>query len=401
MRTLSPRRALALISFSVLLATSTWFSGTAAAPVLNRLWRLTEIQGSWLTISVQIGFILGTFCYAALNLPDVFSARTVFFVSASLGALFNAGFAVLSQDLETALVFRFLTGITLAGVYPVGMKLVAQWHRRGLGWSLGVMLAALTLGTAFPYLLFALKVSPNWRYLLLISSGLAFVGGGLVKFFLPKGPFLREPAPFEPRMMFRIFQYREFRLQALGYFGHMWELYAFWSLSAAFLTASFHRTGSSLLESVPLLAFGAIGMGAVGCVSGGWMSRAWGETRVAQVSLLVSGVLCLASWWIFEQNGIFVAAAAILWGFFVISDSPQFSALAAKLCPSRYTGTALTVQNGIGFAITALAIQVTAWLGQTLGWKWAFLYLSLGPILGLVSLSRLRDKGILMRAKKK
>ena len=390
MRTLSPRKALALISFSVLLATSTWFSGTAAAPVLKELWRLSEVQASWLTVSVQLGFILGTFLYAALNLPDVFSTRTVFCVSASLAALFNGGFAALSYDLETALVFRFLTGITLAGVYPVGMKLIAQWHRTRLGWSLGVMLASLTAGTAFPYLLFAVGASPDWRHLLLISSGLALAGGGLVQFLLPQGPFLRETAAFEPRMMFRIFRYREFRLQAIGYFGHMWELYAFWSLGAAFLAASFSRSGSSLVDFVPLVTFGVIASGAAGCFAGGWISRTWGEKRVAQVSLCVSGALCLFSWWIFELDGWYVVMLAVLWGFSVIADSPQFSALAAEFCPARYTGTALTVQNGIGFAVTVLSIQVTAWLAQILGWKWAFLFLGLGPLLGLLSLSRLR-----------
>jgi MFS family permease len=390
MRTLSPRKALTLISFSVLLATSTWFSGTAATPILRELWRLSEFQCSWLTVSVQIGFILGTFLYAVLNLPDVFSVRAVFCISASLAALFNGGFALLSHDLETALIFRFLTGITLAGVYPVGMKLVAQWYRSRLGWSLGVMLAALTLGTAFPYLLFALGGAPDWRRLLLIASGLALAGGALVAFLLPQGPFLREPAAFEPRMVFRIFRYREFRLQAFGYFGHMWELYAFWSLTALFLTASFSRSGSPLVESVPSLTFGVIGAGAAGCLVGGWVSRNWGEKRVAQASLLVSGVLCGLSWWIFELQGGLVALIAVLWGFFVISDSPQFSALAVKFCPARYTGTALTIQNGIGFAVTVLSIQFTAWLAQTLGWKWAFMFLGLGPFLGFLSLSRLR-----------
>jgi MFS family permease len=386
----SPNRALGLISFSVLLATSTWFSGTAATPVLRELWTLTDVQCSWLTVSVQLGFILGTFLYALFNLPDLFPTRIVFFASAGLAALFNSGFALLSTDLNTSLAFRFLTGIALAGVYPVGMKLVAQWFRSGLGWRLGILLAALTLGTASPYLMFALGAAPGWRLLLLTASGLSLLGGCVVLFFVPQGPYLREAAVFEPRMALRIFFYREFRLQAFGYFGHMWELYAFWSLAAMYLTASFRRSGSSLGEYVPLLTFFVIAAGSAGCILGGWISRRAGERKVALVSLVVSGSLCGMSWWIFDQSAPIVAAGILFWGIFVIADSPQFSALAARHCPPRYTGTALTIQNGIGFGITVLSIQLTAGLGQTLGWKWAFISLAVGPLLGASALSRLR-----------
>ncbi len=379
-----------MISLSVLLTTSTWFSGTAATPVLRQLWGLSDVQGSWLTISVQVGFILGTFLYAVLNLPDVFPARIVFCVSAALAAAFNAGFALLAQDLSTALVFRFLTGITLAGVYPVGMKLVAQWFQSRLGWRLGIMLASLTLGTAVPYLLFALRTAPeDWRLLLVTASGFSLLGGGMVLFFVPQGPFLRKTAAFDPRMAFKIFRFRAFRLQALGYFGHMWELYAFWSLTAAYLTASFRHTGSRLVTSVPLLAFIVIAAGAFGCVLGGWISRRVGERAVALTSLGVSGILCALSWWIFEWDALFVIIAALIWGLFVIADSPQFSALAAQTCPPRYTGTALTIQNGLGFAITVISIQLTAWLAQLWGWKWAFFMLFIGPLMGAYALIKL------------
>jgi MFS family permease len=388
----SPNRALGLISVSVLLSTSTWFSGTAATPVLREAWALSDVQCSWLTVSVQLGFILGTFLYALSNLPDVFPTRSVFFVSAGLTALFNSGFALVSNGLAIALLFRFLTGITLAGIYPVGMKLVAQWFRSGLGWRLGILLAALTMGTATPYLMFALGAAPGWRLLLLIASGLSLLGGCLVLFFVPQGPYLREAAVFEPRMVFRVFRFREFRIQALGYFGHMWELYAFWSLVALYLAASFRGTGSVLADSVPLLTFFVIASGSVGCILGGWISRQAGERNVALMSLIASGSFCAVSWWLFEQEAAVVASAALVWGVFVIADSPQFSALAAKYCPPRYTGTALTIQNGIGFGITVLSIQLTAWLGQSLGWKWAFVALTAGPLLGTLTLRRLRRK---------
>jgi len=387
-----PNRALALISVSVLLSTSTWFSGTAAAPILRELWGLSDVQSSWLTISVQLGFILGTFLYALLNLPDVFPTRAVFFISATLTAIFNCGFAILSQDFPTSLAFRFLTGVTLAGIYPVGMKLVAQWFQAGLGWRLGVMLAALTLGTAFPYLMFALGAAPEWRLLLLSASGLTLLGGCVVLFLVPPGPFLSEAAVFEPRMVFRVFRLRAFRLQALGYFGHMWELYAFWSLVALYLNASFQHTGSGTVDSVPLLTFAVIAAGSLGCLLGGWISRGVGERAVALVSLGISGSLCAASWWLFEKDAMVVAAAALIWGMFVIADSPQFSALAARHCPPKYTGTALTIQNGLGFGITVLSIQLTAILGQHYGWRWAFAALVFGPILGISALLRLRSE---------
>ncbi len=389
MPSLTPNRALGSIAIAVLLATSTWFTGTAAAPLLQKIWNLSAVQGSWLTVSVQLGFITGTFLYAVLNLPDVFSPRRVFFVSSVLAGLFNAGFTVLSHSLAGALTFRFLTGVTLAGVYPVGMKLVAQWFRSSLGWGLGVMLAALTLGTAFPYLIFALGVNLDWRLLILSASGLSLAGGTLV-LLLPSGPFLRTTAPFDPHKAWSIFRDRSFRLQALGYFGHMWELYAFWSLAAAYLAASFRNSGSILQASVPLVTFAAIASGVVGCLIGGWISRRAGERKVALAALVVSGFLCAASWWLFERDGRWVVAAFLLWGAVVIADSPQFSALAAGFCPPRYTGTALTIQNGIGFAVTVLSIQVTAWLAQSIGWKWAFVFLAVGPLLGSTALLRLK-----------
>ncbi len=384
-----PNRALGLVSLAVLLASSTWFSGTAAAPVLRRIWTLTEVQSSWLTVSVQLGFIVGTFLYAVLNLSDIFKTRKVFFVSAAMGALWNAAFALVSQDFGLALVFRFLTGITLAGVYPVGMKIIAQWFRSKLGWRLGILVGALTLGTAFPYLIMALGADINWRWLMLIASGLSLSGGLIVLLGLADGPHLRESAPFNPRMVFEIFRHRRFRLQALGYFGHMWELYAFWSLVAAFLAAGFAQASSLWQNATPLLSFLVIGIGTLGCILGGWISRTVGEKKVALVSLILSAGFCLTSWALFELPPIFIAITVLIWGLVVISDSPQFSALAAQYCPPDYTGTALTIQNGIGFSITVISIQLTAWIAQSFGWRWAFVFLAIGPILGILSLIRL------------
>jgi len=385
-----PDKALLLISFSVLLASSIWFSGTAAAAGLKKIWTLSEVQSSWLTISVQLGFILGTFLYALLNMADIFKTRSVFFFSALLGAVFNAGFALISKALFGAVLFRFLTGITLAGVYPVGMKLVAQWFREKLGWRLGIMVGALTLGTAIPYLIFALGADFNWRHLMLLASLLSLAGGLIVKIGIPDGPYLTASPRFDMRAAFRVFKFRPFRLQAFGYFGHMWELYAFWSLSASYLGASFSRSVSAV--SVPLVVFSVIGIGIFSCILGGWISRSVGEKAVAMASLIVSCTFCVLSGIIFNLPPALLIPAMLLWGIFVISDSPQFSALAAQSCPAEYTGTALTIQNGIGFAITVVSIQFIAWVSQHVGWQWAFAFLAIGPFLGAVAMSRLKSR---------
>jgi MFS family permease len=387
-----PAKALLLISFSVLLASSIWFSGTAAAAGLKKIWTLSEVQSSWLTISVQLGFILGTFLYALLNMADIFKTRSVFFFSALLGAVFNAGFALISKALFGAVLFRFLTGITLAGVYPVGMKLVAQWFREKLGWRLGIMVGALTLGTAIPYLIFALGADFNWRHLMLLASLLSLAGGLIVKIGIPDGPYLTASPRFDMRAAFRVFKFRPFRLQAFGYFGHMWELYAFWSLSASYLTAGLSRNSGGSSAAVPLIAFLTIGIGIFGCVLGGWISRFIGEKAVAMASLIVSCTFCVLSGIIFNLPPALLIPAMLLWGIFVISDSPQFSALAAQSCPAEYTGTALTIQNGIGFAITVVSIQFIAWVSQHVGWQWAFAFLAIGPFLGAVAMSRLKSR---------
>jgi MFS family permease len=383
-------RALLLVSLSVFLASSIWFSGTAAAPLLRDAWSLSEVQASGLTASVQLGFIVGTLLYALLNIADVFRTRTVFFASALAGAAVNAAFALFAQGFGAAVVLRFFTGFTLAGVYPVGMKVVAQWKRDKLGWGLGVLVGALTLGKAFPYLLMTFGSALGWRVLMLSTSALAAAGGCVVHFGLGDGPFLAGAAPFDVRAAFRVFGRRAFRLQSFGYFGHMWELYAFWSLTASFLAAGPAAQESRFPVPVAFAAFLTIGAGVAGSVAGGWLSRTMGERRVALISLIISGSFCISSWLLFSLPFWILLPVFIVWGFFVVADSAQFSALAARTCPSHYTGTALTIQNGIGFAVTAVSIPFTAWIAQSLGWRWAFVFLALGPLFGAVSLVRLR-----------
>ena len=386
-------RALVLVSTAVLLASSTWFSGTAAAPDLIRSWQLTSTESAWLTISVQLGFITGTFLYAFFNLADVFNPRRVFFVSALLGAAFNAAFALFAEGIPTAFVFRALTGVTLAGIYPVGMKLVASWFRSHLGWRLGVLVGALTLGAAFPYLIHTLGSQFGWRILAGTSSVLALGGGCLVLMVLSDGPLLKDRAPFDAGILWRVFAHLPFRQTAFGYFGHMWELYAFWSMIIFYLGSRFQSDDPSASRGLSLLAFLIIASGSLGCILGGWVSRRIGEKKVAKFSLMVSCILCFTSGILYELNPGLLVAILLIWGFFVVSDSPQFSALAARYCPPHYTGTALTVQNGLGFLITVISIQLTPWMADILGWKWALTFLGLGPLIGLYFVQQLPENG--------
>jgi MFS family permease len=383
-------KALFLVSGAILLAASVWFTGTAAAAVLKVRWRLTEVEASGLTIAVQAGFIVGTLLYAVLNVADIFRTRTVFFASSLGAALFNAGFALFSNGLALAVVLRFLTGITLAGVYPVAMKIVAQWFNEKIGWRLGVMLGAMTFGTAIPHFLLSIGATLDWRALALIASGLCVTGGAVVLFVLTDGPYLKETPRFDPRVAFRIFKHRPFRLQAVGYFGHMWELYAFWALLGSFLAAGPAAGASVAPDRIPLVVFLVIAVGVPGCILGGWISRATGEKAVALVSLAASGLFCALSPFRFGLPASALGPLLVVWGFFVVSDSPQFSALATRTCPPEYTGTALTIQNGVGFAITVVSIPFIAWISKHVGWRWAFAFLTVGPLLGAWSLSRLK-----------
>ncbi|HMG34419.1 MAG TPA: MFS transporter [Blastocatellia bacterium] len=392
-----------VVSLAVLLGSSTWFSGTAVVSLISREWSLSDAQSAWLTIAVQFGFITGTFAYSLLNLADRFSPRHVFLVSALGGAVFNACFALLAGDLISGVTFRFLTGVTLAGVYPVGMKIIASWFRSGLGWRLGVLVGALTMGTASPFLVRAVGGQFEWRTLALVASASAAAGGVLMVLAVGDGPYLKGRAAFDWRMVLRVFDGEKFRYTALGYFGHMWELYAFWSLCSFYLASRF-RAGDPSFDItkpgplLPLLSFAIVAAGALGCVVGGRVSRRTGERNVALVSMIASASLCALSGFAFALPLALVIIYLFVWGVFVVSDSPQFSALAARYCPAEYTGTALTLQNGIGFAVTVISIELLPLIAGRIGWRWTFVFLSFGPAIGAYFMQKLgEDEGMRRR----
>ncbi len=381
-------RALALLSFAELLGMSLWFSASAVVPALRSEWNLDESAAGWLTIAVQLGFVFGTLISAFLNLADVFQARNLFAVAAIIGALTNALFAFQTQGPETGIVLRFLTGMCLAGVYPPGMKIMATWFRESRGMALGVLVGSLTLGKATPYLVNGLG-SANWRHNVLFASLLAVVGGLLVLWLVGDGPFALPRARFDWKQTLRIFSNRGVRLANLGYFGHMWELYAMWTWMPVMIRASLAE-GESNPRLAETASFLVIGCGAIGCVIAGLLADRVGRTLVTSWAMAISGSCCLLIGFFFGANPAFLLVIAAVWGASVVADSAQFSTCVTELTDPRYTGTALTIQTSLGFLLTTISIELMPRVLERVGWRYAFAILAPGPILGVLAMLTLR-----------
>jgi MFS family permease len=381
-------RTLALLAVAELLGMSLWFSGSAVVPALTREWNLSTGTASWLTLSVQLGFVAGTLLSALLNLPDIISPRHLFTLTAIAAAIVNAAFGFLAHDASAAIVLRFLTGMFLAGVYPPAMKILASWFRHGRGLALGVLIGALTLGKAAPYLVNGLG-SPNWRYNVMFVSLLAVVGGLLVLFFVSDGPNALPAARFDWKQAGKIFSNRPLRLANLGYFGHMWELYAMWTWIPFMIRASLSQRQSDP-RFAEVASFLVIGCGAAGCVVAGLIADRIGRTVVTSVAMAISGSCCLFIGLLFGANPILLLIVAAIWGASVVADSAQFSACVTELGDPRYIGTALTMQTCLGFLLTAISIELIPRLVDLVGWRYAFVVLAPGPLFGVISMLRLR-----------
>ena len=382
-------RTLWLLSLAELLGMGVWFSASAVVPALTSAWQLGDSGRAWLTMSVQIGFVVGAFGSAVLNLADRVSARWLFTASALLAALSTALIPALAGGLGLALPLRFLTGLFLAGVYPVGMKIMATWTREDRGLGIGLLVGALTLGSAMPHLLNIFGGVSDWQLVLYLAAGLAGLGGLIAALFVSEGPYRTTTPPFNWKYIGHILREREILLANLGYLGHMWELYAMWAWAPVFLLASFRLSGLQPAWA-SLAAFAVVGVGGVGSLLAGRLADQLGRTSVTQVSLLVSGACAILIGRLYGGSPALLVCLSLIWGFAVVADSAQFSACVSELCRAEYVGTALTLQTSLGFLLTLITIRLIPSLQVRVGWEWAFAFLAVGPAVGVWAMGRLR-----------
>jgi MFS family permease len=389
----SSRRVLFLLSLAELLAMSLWFTGTAVIPQITTLWHSGLALGSWLTIAVQIGFSLGAITFALFNIPDVFSPVRVLVISAVAAAAANAAFAYLAADPLTAILLRGATGFFLAGVYPVGMKIIAGWFQSGRGLALGIMIGALTVGSAVPHAANAIGGIP-WRGVVLLGSAQAILGAAIVAFGVHEGPFAMPQSRFDPAQVLQMIRNRSLRLANLGYLGHMWELYSMWGWIAVIIAMSADWPRSKYEAAAAL----AIAIGAIGCVWAGAASdrlqdqtttmRVAQRARVTIIAMAVSATCCVLAALVLHRPMLLVPLA-LIWGIAVIADSAQFSTIISEVSDKNYVGTALTSQVALGFLLTAAVIRLMAAIAGRYGWNWALASMALGPLLGIWAMSGL------------
>ena len=372
-----------LLALAELLGMSVWFSASALAPQFARAWALTPVQTGWLTTTVQLGFVAGTAAAALLNLADIVPLRLYFGLAALAAAAANLALLA-AGGFAPALLTRFATGFFLAGVYPPAMKMIATWYKDARGFAIGTIVGALTVGKATPYLVHGLE-SAGAAPVVLGASGAAALAGVLVLAAYRDGPHAFERRPFAWNLVGSVVRHRETRLAIGGYLGHMWELYAMWTWIAVFLAAG----AGFRARAADVAGFAAVAVGGAGCVVGGRLADRYGRERLTIWATAASGCCAAAIGAGAAAPGL-ALAVALVWGFTVVADSAQFSALVTELAPPHAVGTALTLQTSLGFLLTMVSIQLVPRLVAGVGWRWAFVALAAGPLLGIAAMQRLR-----------
>ena len=369
---------------------SLWFSASAVVPALKADYGIGGAQAAALSSSVALGFVAGTLISAVLGLADRLDPRAFFAASALAGAAANAATVLLAPTSIGFVALRFFVGMTIAGIYPVGIKMAATWAATDLGLLVGLLVAATTVGSAMAFLLAAFG-DVDWRVAVLGASVLATSAAGLILWFR-YGPCLRQATIFRVRYVLDAWRERPLRLANLGYYGHMWELYAMWAWIAAFLQASFQST--SIATEAPfwsaLGAFGAIGLGSIGCLAGGFLGDRFGRTSLTMGAMLLSGGCSLSVGFLFGGPPWVLAAFCIFWGMVAVADSAQFSASVVELSDPERIGTMVTVQTCVGFLLTMVSIHLVPPIDAAVGWRWTFVVLSVGPFLGAWAMYTLR-----------
>jgi predicted MFS family arabinose efflux permease len=393
-----PNRILPVIVFSQFAGTSLWFAGNAVLGDLQTAMNVGIDDTGIVTSAIQLGFITGTLLFALLSISDRYSPRKLFLICSILGAISNLLVYFIAYNLFSLLVLRFITGFFLTGIYPIGMKIASGWYKKGLGNAIGLLVGALVLGTAFPHLIKSFGGSLHWQQVLFVISAFSLIGGISMYLLVEDGPYISSGTKFNPKAIITMFKFKELRSSALGYFGHMWELYTYWALIPIILLYYLKMNPAKL--NISIWSFIIIASGSVGCIVGGMISNKIGSAKVAFVQLALSGTCCLISPLMFYTSAPIFLIFLIFWGIVVVGDSPQYSAIIALSAPKELVGSGLTLVNSLGFAITILSLWFVYQFLEIIDISFALMILALGPILGLLSMRALILKDTINLEKK-